>query len=292
MGGQSSAEDGGVRISVVTVTKNAARNLAACIRSVQAQTYPHVEHVVVDGASADRTVAIARAMLRPSDKFLSEPDESLYDAMNRGVALSTGDYILFLGADDLLFDREAMADSAAALIAAGLPDMAYGGIEVRDPRGGRSIFHPPDPEQALEFMICGCLPHQATFAHRRMFTEKVGLFDLRYRVQSDYDWFLRCLNAPNVSIRRFDRVVASFALGGVSSSLERSQPETYEIQNTFPIYGEPEWVEKRLHTFQREVLALRMRVQRLESATFAGGLVRLKAIARNALRRLAEARGP
>lgn len=280
--------DRAITFSIITVTKNAARHIVACIDSIAAQTYPHVEHIVIDGVSTDDTVSLARARLRPTGRLISEPDQGIYDAMNRGIARATGDYLLFVGADDYLVDRNVLGDAAEFLAGAGWPDAIYGDIEVRDGPHVRTVFRPPDPDQALDLMICGCLPHQATFAHRSVFESKVGVFNTAYRVQSDYDWFLRLLTAPGVRIARFHRVVASFALGGASSRLQLGQEETYAIQNAFPIYRQPEWIERRLHAFQRELLAVRIQLQNTHSdgTTAAAPMARLRRTMRRLLDRL------
>ena len=258
---------GQMKFSVITVTKDAARHIAACIDSVKTQTFDGVEHLIIDGVSSDDTVAIARSLLRAGDQLISEPDHGIYDAMNRGVALAKGDYVLILGADDFLVDRNVLADVAAFIAAEGAPDLIYGDLEVREVRGGRSVFRAPEPDKALELMICGCLPHQATFARRDLFAGKDGLFDTRYRVQADYDWFLRALAAPGLQIRHMRRVISSFAMGGASSQLQVGQQETYGIQNAFPLYRQPEWVEKRLLEFQRQTLALRLQMLDVSSGS-------------------------
>ena len=250
-----------VCFSIITVTRNAARHIGACLDSVAAQTHLKIEHLVIDGASTDGTQDIVAHQIRRPAFLVSEPDCGIYSAMNKGLARATGDYILFLGADDFLFDKAVLADVAAFLTAQGFPDVIYGDIETRAPSGRRGIYRAPRPADALDVMICGCLPHQATFAHRRVFFDRVGLFDTRYRVQADYDWFLRVLGAEGLEIRHMDRIIASFALDGASSQLQRGQGETYAIQNAFPLYRQPEWIERRLFAFQRELLAHRVQLQ-------------------------------
>ncbi len=250
-----------VTFSIITVTKDAGQHIQACIESVARQRYPRVQHVIVDGASTDATTTIARRLLRSHDVLLSEPDAGIYDAMNRGIGLCSGKYILFLGADDRLIDADVLDDAAAFIAGADWPGLVYGDIEVRQAGLANRVFRPPEPSEALDFMICGCLPHQATFARRDLFAGVVGLFDTQYRVQADYDWFLRALAVPDLDIRHMNRVVASFALGGASSRLQVGQMETYAIQNSFDLYRRADWVEKRLHEFQRQVLVLRLQAQ-------------------------------
>lgn len=268
-----------VRFSILTVTLNAAAHLPRCLDSVAAQRFSSFEHVIVDGASQDGTQALLAAR-GACVRFVSEPDKGIYDAMNKAIALARGEYLLFLGADDYLMDPQVLGDADSHLRRLGDPDFAYGDIEVRGADGSRSVFRPPEPEAALDLMICGCLPHQASFAHRRLF-EKLGGFDDRYKVQADYDWFLRVLGAAGVRIAHVDRIIASFAMGGASSSLRQGQQETYAIQNAFPLYQEPEWMKKRLEAFQSQLLEHRLRLQDYEQG---GGRVSLlRRVARKAL---------
>ena len=165
------------RFTIITVSRNAAAHIGSCLESVLRQTYAEVEHVVIDGASTDGTQNIVESLSGRVSVFVSEPDRGIYDAMNKGLSRARGDYILFLGADDYLIDENVLADVAQRLQEAPA-DVVYGGLEVRRGDGHISVFHPPPPAEALDFMICGCLPHQATFAHKSVF-ERIGPFDQR-----------------------------------------------------------------------------------------------------------------
>jgi glycosyltransferase involved in cell wall biosynthesis len=251
------------RISIITVTRNAAAHLEKCIQSVAAQTHPACEYIIVDGASTDGTQAIVARHRAHVAQFVSEPDDGLYHAMNKGIARATGDYILFLGSDDYLFDPGVMQDVARFLVAHPEVDFAYGNIAVRSADGSESVFRPPPPEEALKFLICGCLPHQASFARRDIF-ERLGPFDLRYKVAADYDWFLRVVGSPESCVKHFDRVVTSYFIDGLSNDLARSQAEVYAIQNTFPGYRPEEWHLARIAEYQRNLLYYRIQLQKAE----------------------------
>ena len=249
------------RFTIITVSRNAAAHIGACLKSVSRQTYAEVEHVVIDGASTDGTQNVVERLSGRVSVFVSEPDRGIYDAMNKGLSRARGDYILFLGADDYLIDENVLADVAQRLQEAPA-DVVYGGLEVRRGDGHISIFHPPPPAEALDFMVCGCLPHQATFAHKSVF-ERIGAFDTRYKIHADYDWFLRMLDAHDLKIRCIDRVVSSFALGGQSSQLRKGQHEVFAIQNAFAPYQTPGWMQRRLAAFQNEALQYRVQAEDL-----------------------------
>ncbi len=254
-------------VSVITVCWNAAATLEACIRSIAGQTYPAIEYIVVDGASTDGTATLLARHRAAITTLVSEPDHGIYDAMNKGIGLATGAFVLFMNADDFLADPRAIADAMAEIARAPDGDVFYGSILVRQP-SGTTRHDPPPPEKALEEMVLGCLPHQATFARRAVF-EKTGRFDLRWRRHADYDWWLKVLADPSLKLRQISRVIASFALGGASSDLAKGQPEVFAIQNSAAVYTAPEWVQRRLEMFQRAQLAARMEVAELRAAALA-----------------------
>lgn len=252
------------KFTIITVCRNAAAHIGACLESVLKQTYTEVEHVIIDGASTDGTQDIVERLSARVSVFVSEPDRGIYDAMNKGLSRATGEYILFLGADDYLVDEHVLAEVAQRLQETPA-DVVYGGLEVRRGDGHTSIFHPPPPAEALDFMICGCLPHQATFAHKCVF-ERIGVFDTRYKIHADYDWFLRMLDARELKIRSIERVVSSFALGGQSSQLRKGQHEVFAIQNAFAPYQTPGWMQRRLAAFQNQGLEHRVEAEDLRQA--------------------------
>lgn len=247
-----------IKFSIITVTKNAAATLERSIKSVATQHYSSLEYIIVDGASSDATAAIVDRYRNVVTRFVSEPDRGIYDAMNKGLDLASGDFVYFLGADDYFVDADVLPDVAAFLEAHPDCDFAYGGISIRFPDGRTQESMPPLPEAALSFQVCGCLPHQASFTSRRAFA-LAGRFDTRYRIAGDYEWFLRVLAQSGLVIQRFERTVASYRIDGVSSRLTQSLPEVYAIQNSFPLYQDPEWLRRRIRIFQRELLSQRKR---------------------------------
>ena len=243
-----------VEFSIITVTKNAAATLERSIESVAKQRHRPLDYIIIDGASSDGTQAIVARYRDAVTHFVSEPDQGIYDAMNKGLALARGDFVYFLGADDSLTDDRTLADAAESLDRAPC-DLLYGGIEVCFADGRIVPFMPPSPEDALNFMIRGCLPHQASFASRRTF-DLVGKFDIRYRIAGDYDWFLRVLTCRDLVTRRIDRSIASYQMGGLSNRLRESQAEAYAIQNALPLYQHGVWLKRRVRVFQRALVSL------------------------------------
>jgi hypothetical protein len=254
-------------VSIVTVCRNAADTLETCLESVAAQSYPAIEHIVIDGASTDGTKAILERHRGHLATVVSEPDAGLYDAMNKGVALARGSFVLFLNADDSFASADAVAHAMAEIGAAAQADVYYGSLLVVGEQGAQR-HDPPPPEQAAAEMVLGCLPHQATFARRSVF-ERTGPFDLRWRRHADYDWWIKVIADPGIRLHRIGTVVARFAVGGASSDLARGQPEVFAIQNAAALYRSPAWDRRRLEMFQRAYLDARIEAERLRET--AGG---------------------
>jgi glycosyltransferase involved in cell wall biosynthesis len=237
-----------MRISVITVCRNASDVIETCLRSVSEQTHPDVEHIVIDGGSLDSTVTAIRRYPHVSI-LISEPDEGIYDAMNKGLDYVTGEYVLFLNADDKFASATALADAVAAISRDPGGHVYYGWLEVRPVDGPPFIFRPPPVVEAPEFMVCGCLPHQSTLTRLSVFS-KTGRFDLRYRIHADYDWFLKILTDPTIDVRCLEEVIGSFREGGQSSQLANGQPEVYAIQNQSSLYATREWDKRRIIALQ------------------------------------------
>lgn len=187
-------------ISVITVTRNliqaGRRDLfLKAMECVQAQSYGHVEHVIFDGQSDDGTVAmIAEAVDRLSGSghpvvFESAPDAGLYDAMNKAVALASGDYVLFLNSDDSLAG-EIVLTSLAANISDACPDFLFGAT-LEQPDKRNSVLRHPNPLAVLQRMP---FSHNSVLIKTSVFSA-LGGHDLRYRVAADYDLVLRMIGA-------------------------------------------------------------------------------------------------
>lgn len=253
-------QDAAPVVSVITVCRNAAATLEACVSSVAGQTWPRIEYIVVDGASTDGSAAIFESHVKAISLLVSEPDRGIYDAMNKGLARATGEFVIFMNADDRFATPDAVEKAMAEIAQAPDGDVYYGSLEVRS--ADRTVRHdPPPPARAAEEMVFGCLPHQATFARRSAF-DRTGPFDLRWRRHADYDWWLKVLADPELRVRRIRTLVASFAVGGASSDLAKGQPEAFAIQNDATLFRSREWDRRRIEMFQNAWLDARIELAR------------------------------
>ena len=179
-----------MKISIITVTYNAEATIERTLESVAMQTYPDIEHLVIDGASKDRTVEIARRY--PHAIVVSEPDKGLYDAMNKGLKRATGDYLCFLNAGDKLHSKDTLAH-LIELMSNGSPvGVLYGDTHIVDAQGNflRSRrLTPPEHLTWRSFKAGMLVCHQAFYINRQI----AQPYDLTYRFSADFDWCIRCM---------------------------------------------------------------------------------------------------
>lgn len=196
-----------IKFTVITITYNARNALPRTVESVLAQRYPHIEHLIVDGASTDDTVAVASDYARRSDAarnghkvmISSEPDRGIYDAMNKGLQRATGDYVVFLNAGDFFPDT----DTIEKVISGGRleqtraelwPAVIYGDTDIVDDEG-RYLrprrLRPPKRLTWRSFMHGMLVCHQAFYA--RADIARATSYDLSYRFSADVDWCIRIM---------------------------------------------------------------------------------------------------
>ena len=186
------------KFSVITVTYNAGAVIEDTIQSVITQTYKNIEYIIVDGASTDKTMSIVNRYRDRIHTVVSEPDRGLYDAMNKGIRLATGDYVCFLNAGDELHEDDTLqliVHSLAGL--AELPDVIYGRTAIVDREGHFLRMRRLEPPENLTWrsfrqgmLVC----HQAFFAR----CDHAVAYDLRYRFSADFDWCIRVMKQSTV----------------------------------------------------------------------------------------------
>ena len=221
--------------SIITCTFNAGKVLQRTLDSVLAQTYSHVEHIIVDGASTDGTVSMAEAYRQKSDAedwchevhVKSEPDRGLYDAMNKGIQRATGQYVLFLNAGDT-FPAPDTLETVAESVGEGeeLPAVLYGDTDVVDGEG-HFLRHrrlaAPRRLTWRSFMRGMLVCHQAFYARTDL--AKATPYDLRYRYSADVDWCIRIMRLARrrrLSLRNVGAVVVNFLDGGLTTAHHRA----------------------------------------------------------------------
>ena len=220
------------KITYITVTYNAAAVVKPTLDSVLRQTYRAIEHIIVDGASKDETLALVRQYQAESEKaacghevsIVSEPDRGIYDAMQKGIQRATGDYICFLNAGD----RLPQTDTAANMAALGGEDVGvvYGQTDIVDEQG-RFLRHrrlaAPDRLSWRSFRHGMLVCHQAFYACTSLARQTP--YDLRYRYSADVDWCIRVMKEAErqgLQLRGTNSVVANYLDGGTTNQNHRA----------------------------------------------------------------------
>ena len=206
-----------VKVSVITVCFNSEKHIERSIQSTFSQTYPNIELIIVDGKSTDTTMQTINRYKEKISLIISEPDEGIYDAMNKGVHKSSGGILYFLNSDDVFFDSNVVADIVDEFKKHPSSEIIYGQIKyVNIPKEllltlQRIQF---EYKSRLNLYINRVVPQQCFFSKKSVF-DKVGIFNKRYAIYGDYDWLLRSFN-QGINIRYADRLVALFNTQGLS----------------------------------------------------------------------------
>lgn len=201
-------------ISVITVAFNAEKLIGKTLESIKNQSFSDFEYLVIDGASKDDTLKIINKAEIPSTRILSEPDRGLYDAMNKGLRLAEGSYVLFLNAGDAFHDSDSLARYAAE--AKKNRDIIYGDTDIISPDGSRiggRHLSAPDVLTHKSFAKGMLICHQAFMVKKDLAPE----YDLKYRFSADYDWCVKCIKKsdPNNCIN-LNAVVIDYLSDGLT----------------------------------------------------------------------------
>lgn len=244
---------GALKISIITVCYNAASTIEQTIHSVLDQSYPEIEYIIIDGNSTDGTIDIIKKYQDKITYWISEPDTGIYQAMNKGVDVASGDYIYFLGADDSLFDQSVMEKVIYYLTEAN-PDVLCGAIYVVDDVFNTGMQKRTGRQLSCEEVYNGQIaPHQGMVIRTDLM--KKYRYNEKYKIAGDYDLFLR-LNKDRRCIQYIDDVVAFYSNGGVGAS--RNMPRVYECIDSIGSHLNEEYVRKYKHV---EGSSERMRIQ-------------------------------
>lgn len=208
------------KLSVITVCFNAEKTIEHTIQSVQAQSFNDIEHIIVDGASKDKTLAVIEKYRSRIAKVVSEKDKGLYDAMNKGMELATGDYIYFLNADDEFNSPDIVEKIFKSASGA---DVYYGEVLFMNEKGEEMGLRSGVTTQKVpETLNWKCLKKGMVVSHQAFFVKRnlCEKYDMNYRISSDIDWMIRCLKNASVIINTH-LIFAKFTAGGTSRQRQK-----------------------------------------------------------------------
>lgn len=217
-------------ITYITVVKNNEKDLPRTIKSVQQQKYLNVEHIVLDGASTDRTLDVIREYEDKIDYYASEPDKGLYDALNKAIPLAGGDLICVLNSDDWL------PDNAARLVAEAYSgaenELILGAANVKLDKLNTATWLPAPVSHNSYFSVANCC-HNAIYTTKGAY-EASGPYDAKLQIAADFKWIMKCFEA-DATFNYIHEVLVNYSLGGVSRNFDMHIHESQVmIKDRFP----------------------------------------------------------
>lgn len=212
-----------MKISIITATYNSGSTLRDTIRSVLSQSYPDIEYIIVDGGSKDNTLEIVNEYKDKISKVISEPDKGIYDAMNKGICMATGDIVGILNSDDFFTSGNVVENIVKAFKSNDI-DAVFGDIHFVKPDNlnksvryySSSIFRPA-------LFRFGFMPAHPSFYVKRTCYEKYGLYDLNYKIASDYDLLIRFLYVNKITYKYLNMDFVTMRVGGASTENVKSR---------------------------------------------------------------------
>lgn len=228
-----------MKLSIITINLNNAAGLDKTIASVQSQNFKNKEHIVIDGGSTDNSTAIIEKYKLNLSKWISEKDSGIYNAMNKGIRLAEGEYLLFLNSGDTLYSENTLSE-----ISWDGTDIIYGNMMIHENDTSRIGLMPKFLSR--KHMVRDTLWHPVSFIKKEIFN-RLGFYDETLKIVGDYDFFLKCIIKNKVSYFHCGKVIAAFNTEGMSSdpaNREKLLKERYQVQLR---YFTPREIEKHLH---------------------------------------------
>ena len=217
-----------MKISVITATFNSGKTVRDTLESVLRQTYKEIEYIIVDGKSTDDTMDIVRdyePRFNGRMTYVSEPDRGIYDAMNKGIAMATGDVVGILNSDDF-YTSDDVLETVAQVMSDANVDAVYGDVHyVNDNDLGKCVRYYTSRPFHRNWMRFGFMPAHPSFYCRRSVYGKFGTFDLSYKVAADFENLLRLIFVHRIRTRYIPKDFVTMRTGGASSSGLRSHQQ-------------------------------------------------------------------
>jgi glycosyltransferase len=206
-----------MKVSIITVTYNSGKHLQDCINSVKAQNYPDIEHIVIDGLSTDDTVNIIKANAESIAKWISEEDIGMYDAINKGMKMATGDIIGVLNSDDILASADVI-ECIVDCFQKNKVDTIYGDLVYVDPMDTNKVLRTWKGFSYKRFrFLLGWMPAHPTFYVRRRMVEELGGYESHYFTAADFEFMSRYLYRYRVSSLYLPKMIVKMRSGGQSN---------------------------------------------------------------------------
>ncbi len=206
-----------MKISIITIAYNSGLSIADAINSVLSQTYTDIEYIIVDGKSKDNTVEVVKSFGDRISKFVSEPDKGIYDALNKGVRMATGDVIGFMHSDDL-FASDTILEKVAEIFKNHDTDSLYGDLQyVYKNDTNKVLRYWKSGKFTIGRLRRGWMPPHPTFYVKKKIYDQHGVFNTDFRIAADYDTMLRFLGKYRITTHYLPEVMVKMRVGGASN---------------------------------------------------------------------------
>ena len=210
-----------IKFSIITVCYNSERTIERTIKSVLSQNYANIEYIIVDGGSRDRTVQIIEKFRSDVHQFVSEKDEGIYDAINKGISMSKGDIVGILNSDDIFSNKNIISDIANIFVEKPLLDSIIGNVAFIN-NNNKVVRVYNSKNWTPEKFIYGFMPPHPSFYCKRELFDKFGGYKKDYKIASDYELLIRFLKIHRISYHQLNNILVYMNLGGVSTNGFRS----------------------------------------------------------------------
>lgn len=208
-----------LKISIITVCYNSEKYIRSAIESVKSQTYSNIEYIVIDGGSSDDTIDIVKEYKSSVSLYISEPDNGIYDAMNKGVALATGDVVGVLNSDDFFSSKDIISKIVNTFSNSNI-DALYGDIGFVNPYNENVIvrYYSSKYFRRWMFHLATSPPHPSFYVKKTKYVE-LGNYDSNYKIGADLDLMMRFMYKSNINYTYLEESIVTMRLGGVSTDL-------------------------------------------------------------------------
>jgi len=227
-----------MKVSIITICYNRKSTIAQCIESVLNQNYANIEYIVIDGNSTDGTTNIIESYRDKICQYISEPDKGMYDAINKGLKMATGDIIGLMHSDDEFYDPSVVSKIVTAFEKNNQIDGVYGdGIYVSNDAEEKVVRNRIGGDYVFEKLKVGWLPLHPTVYLRKSVIERLGHYDLNFAIASDTELLLRYLFVNKIKLLYLCTYVVKMRMGGLSTSYKRAFEVLYEDYRIYKHHG-------------------------------------------------------
>ena len=218
-----------MKITIITVVFNGAKHIRSAIQSVLSQDYDNIEYIVIDGGSTDGTVNIVKEYQDKISVFISEPDEGIYDAMNKGIVLATGNVIGILNSDDFYVDNNVVKQVAREFNNRGVDSVFADLVYISSSNINKVVRYFDSSQFKPSLFSYGLMPAHPTFFVKKSIYEKYGKFHTDFKNAADFDLLVRFIYTNKITYHYIDKVIVKMRLGGASTSFSSMWTNNIEI---------------------------------------------------------------